>query len=620
MDFVELLKRLNRDLYDSCDKTALPRLAKAMERTKGITGLLTANDPVLGAFPKESLRRLSLVYSQFENWRTAFRDTRKVLATSRIALPDICLQSTAYPHELSALERIGRMCQRAGYPDLGKWTEAVDAHLNLWNSCVALALRMGTATCRLENPGHPDAAQFENHTFTRQTLTDIRNYTWLGARRGEKAGVLKITLELPTAALVEQTRAVVPSLGMAAKERSVESILAELVTDNLPGTIMYLTDQRASAAAIETAQRAYMSLLETPPLVAEKVMAIYVGSTSKPTGMALLSKSGELLDSAEVSADEPVAQGIARFVQKHTPDAAVLPASAPDSARLREAMDALSGTADLSVTQVLPSAIRAARLDMDLSESPSCLSAVVLGRRALMPMTEWTRIPAAALGLGEYSADLDTDSLNAALLEARLLAALQTDGDPKSAGQGSSAAFAGGASRGRRLNPLVKTIRDLKAGMMLDGVITNLTRFGAFVNIGLTTEAMIHISQLSVEFVDEPSQVVRVGQVVNARIIEVVPEKSRIALSLIPASAVTNRPERAPSRSAAADVARADSLFSADEMARMASAPKFNSPPSSRTARTSPSTSSSDSSSKDKGEPKKSRHEALADLHALFKK
>jgi len=136
------------------------------------------------------------------------------------------------------------------------------------------------------------------------------------------------------------------------------------------------------------------------------------------------------------------------------------------------------------------------------------------------------------------------------------------------------------APRPVRLNPMIRAITDLKPGMTVDGVITNLTRFGAFVNIGLPTEGMIHISQLSTEFVEDPAQVVRIGQSVNARVLEVVPEKSRIALSLKPPVERPEFPAREPGKGP----------------------PRTNRP------------------RRDRDGEKKSRSAALADLDALFKK
>ncbi len=61
----------------------------------------------------------------------------------------------------------------------------------------------------------------------------------------------------------------------------------------------------------------------------------------------------------------------------------------------------------------------------------------------------------------------------------------------------------------------VTKLADLKANLVLDGVITNVTHFGAFVDLGVHQDALIHISQLSNEFVKDPNDVVSVGDIEN---------------------------------------------------------------------------------------------------------
>jgi uncharacterized protein len=77
----------------------------------------------------------------------------------------------------------------------------------------------------------------------------------------------------------------------------------------------------------------------------------------------------------------------------------------------------------------------------------------------------------------------------------------------------------------------VNELRDLKEGMVLEGVITNVTRFGAFVDLGVHQDGLIHISQLSNTFVQDPAEVVSVGDVVRVKVLEVDPDRKRIAVS-----------------------------------------------------------------------------------------
>ena len=78
----------------------------------------------------------------------------------------------------------------------------------------------------------------------------------------------------------------------------------------------------------------------------------------------------------------------------------------------------------------------------------------------------------------------------------------------------------------------VHTIEDVKVGMQLPGIITNVTNFGAFVDIGVHQDGLVHISHLSDEFVSDPHSFVKVGQKVKVTVIEIDLPRKRIALSM----------------------------------------------------------------------------------------
>ncbi len=80
--------------------------------------------------------------------------------------------------------------------------------------------------------------------------------------------------------------------------------------------------------------------------------------------------------------------------------------------------------------------------------------------------------------------------------------------------------------------PGVKEIRDLTVGMELEGVVTNVANFGAFVDIGVHQDGLVHISQMADKFVDDPNKFVKVGQVVKVRVIEIKENLKRISLSM----------------------------------------------------------------------------------------
>ncbi|MDU7303655.1 MAG: S1 RNA-binding domain-containing protein, partial [Escherichia coli] len=78
----------------------------------------------------------------------------------------------------------------------------------------------------------------------------------------------------------------------------------------------------------------------------------------------------------------------------------------------------------------------------------------------------------------------------------------------------------------------VETLNDLKLGMVLEGVVTNVTNFGAFVDIGVHQDGLVHISSLSNKFVEDPHTVVKAGDIVKVKVLEVDLQRKRIALTM----------------------------------------------------------------------------------------
>jgi uncharacterized protein len=78
----------------------------------------------------------------------------------------------------------------------------------------------------------------------------------------------------------------------------------------------------------------------------------------------------------------------------------------------------------------------------------------------------------------------------------------------------------------------VDDIKHLKPGMMLEGTVTNVAAFGAFVDIGVHQDGLVHVSQLSDKFVKDPHEVVKAGDVVKVRVVEVDVPRKRIGLSM----------------------------------------------------------------------------------------
>jgi len=83
-----------------------------------------------------------------------------------------------------------------------------------------------------------------------------------------------------------------------------------------------------------------------------------------------------------------------------------------------------------------------------------------------------------------------------------------------------------------RFNEGVETLKDLKEGMVLEGTVSNVAAFGAFVDLGVHQDGLIHVSQLSNRFVTDAREVVKTGDVVKVKVLEVDLNRQRISLSM----------------------------------------------------------------------------------------
>jgi uncharacterized protein len=78
----------------------------------------------------------------------------------------------------------------------------------------------------------------------------------------------------------------------------------------------------------------------------------------------------------------------------------------------------------------------------------------------------------------------------------------------------------------------IRSIEDVKVGMILPCIVTNITNFGAFVDIGIKQNGLIHVSQISDKRIEDPSQVLKLHQQLHAKVVNVDLERQRIGLSL----------------------------------------------------------------------------------------
>ena len=83
-----------------------------------------------------------------------------------------------------------------------------------------------------------------------------------------------------------------------------------------------------------------------------------------------------------------------------------------------------------------------------------------------------------------------------------------------------------------RFNDGVEDIKDLQPGMLLEGTVSNVAQFGAFVDLGVHQDGLVHVSQLSNKFVNDAREVVKTGDIVKVKVVEVDLARQRIALTM----------------------------------------------------------------------------------------
>lgn len=83
-----------------------------------------------------------------------------------------------------------------------------------------------------------------------------------------------------------------------------------------------------------------------------------------------------------------------------------------------------------------------------------------------------------------------------------------------------------------RFNDGVEDIADLKEGMVLEGTVSNVAQFGAFVDLGVHQDGLVHVSQLSHKFVQDAREIVKTGDIVKVKVLEVDPVRKRISLTM----------------------------------------------------------------------------------------
>jgi predicted RNA-binding protein with RPS1 domain len=547
MEFWQHLRAANEADLQGVTEGLASRFSELTSRGHSVADLIAHYGDEFGHLPPERLRGLAHAHRQWQLWRRRRAQIEQARVAAKLGpLPEAVFTNAPRPDQLDAIVRTARLEPRPlGDDRLPEWIAILGGGVELWTRCMARTRKSGCVRSRAKDLEHAatEASEFDAYVRLEEPLDGLAPHRWLAMRRGERVGVLELSLEIPEEALAGEVKLMQPRLGGAAAARTPESLLQELILDDLRPWLLRILDAEAQTLAIRAATDALAGLLRSQPVQVRVLGAVHLTKAKAPVASVVLDREGDIVAQRVIKAEGAWVDRSVEFMADQGCGAVVLPTTVPAPELVAE-LEARLQAASLQTIKVRSAALAEARqplLNPPLRLSPTVASAVVLGRRALDPLKEWSAVDPVAIGVAEYQADLDEDQLRAALTETAELCRLERR-------RGKRVYMGGAVPRGSaamaRLNPLVKSLADLRAGMTVYGVVTNISHFGAFVNIGLPQEALVHISELSDRFVSNPNEVVSIGQQVTAHVLAVDPGRGRISLSLKTQQPPSKREER----------------------------------------------------------------------------
>lgn len=451
----------------------------------------------------EELTKLVVTRMRWVLWTTHVAEA--------VAPESSVLDLTLYPDEVDAVVRAG---------------DSAETLLRVWRTAVEYALANSKGEVVVAQKNHPRAAQYSAWLGQIEQVINIPADAWFELWTGVKSGALKIEW---SHAAKDITSACQEDLDALSGQDS-GALIKDFVLAHLDDGLVNRKTVNAREDVVGHSMASYRELLMSKPAGGAPVGGVYVGTDRQRVGLALLDKRGGVSSTAPVRPSGDWCDRVCRWMRDNRAKVVVLPDTAPAEAWLENIRQALTA-AELNVRVVSAQGMVVARGADDpvlRRVSPEIASAIILCRRAQRPLDAWSQAEPERFGLVPMSAGLTPQAIKELLhiVREHCIAGEQ----PLMTGPVKT-----GGIRGRKeapINPMVRGIRDLRPGLTLNGVVSNVTKFGAFVNIGLRQEGLVHISELSDEFINEPGEVVQQGQEVSVRVISVDIERGRIALSM----------------------------------------------------------------------------------------
>ncbi|MBN1946961.1 MAG: S1 RNA-binding domain-containing protein [Bradymonadales bacterium] len=349
-------------------------------------------------------------------------------------------------------------------------------------AAVRQAMEKGSVCGRASRKDHPGLVAYAPHLDHVEFLGEISAHRWLALERGCADGVLRLEYRWPD-------------------ELEAQARVLPLLPRCIARTLHLKSRSEATWAGAEV----LIDLVTSPP---RKEPLVAVARSGSKVSLAGVEADGRVVLRKQGTASEAEAL-IRSALDRHPVSTLVLAAGDRE-------LGSLTWPRNLAVVFVRDVALHQASRALPGPRLEGL--AIALAQRAQDPRNAWSRLDPTTLGLVEYQQNLDPEYARLVLS----LALLQAEQRPDRVE----------APRTAPGLTLVNAWEDLRPGMLVSGTVTQIAPFGAFVNIGVGTEALIHISQLADTRVARPTDAVHVGQRVTAKVIEIDRDRGRISLSL----------------------------------------------------------------------------------------
>ena len=455
-----------------------------------------------------------------------WKELTRAIARKKNAIkaPDFIWDYVYDDDQIVALEKVGRLLAASPTPpDDNAWL----AGLKIWDAAFALARKETRLSCQAIDVSNPRFEHYSDLIGQQNELFKLPAHRWFATLRAEQEKILELTFEYPLKGLEQQVALRCSDLGQIVQFRPTKSLLQELVLDDLDVWLRYKMDKLSRQSATLAACKSYRTLLAKKPLKEDSLVAIYVGHEKGRVGVVVVNSKGEKEKDVSLAPEENLLFALENTLEQWSIKDIAISLRASASKLLQDIIKILNPK--YTIHRIREAGISVARehwLEYPYQFSKEIASAMVLAHRLQRPMKEWSRIDPLVLGLAEYQDMLDEKFLQNALRDE--VAILQHIKPKKEVFASKAISMPPSHSP----NPSVKRLIDLRAGMTLKGLVSNLTDFGAFVHIGLSEEGLIHLSELADRFVRHPSEVVTVGQEVTVRVLSVDQQSKRISLSM----------------------------------------------------------------------------------------